>query len=79
MATRVGQEHPVAGAGQQRHHLGEAVDVVRPAVQQEHHRPVRRAGIDETDIEYASLDLPHISKQRPHPRPLNGTPPRHRT
>ena len=42
-AAEVGDDHPVARRRQQRNDVGEAVDVVRPAVQQEDRRSVGRA------------------------------------
>ena len=58
VAAQVRDDHPVARGGQQRGDVDVAVDVVRPAVQQEDRRPVGRAGVGVADVEDAGVDLP---------------------
>ena len=57
VATQIGDDHPVAGRRQQGRDIDEAVDVVRPAVQQDDRRPVGRAGFRVADVESAGVDL----------------------
>jgi hypothetical protein len=47
----------MAGGGQLRGHLGVAVDVIGPAVEQENGWTVCRAGVGVPDIEHAGVDL----------------------
>ena len=57
VAAQVRDDHPVARRRQQRRDLGEGVDVVRPAVQQNDRRTVGRADVDVADVEEAGRDL----------------------
>ena len=56
-AAEVGDDHPVAGRRQQGNDVGVAVDVVRPAVQQDDRRPVGRPPVDVADVQGAGIDL----------------------
>ena len=62
--AQVRDDHPVAGRGQRRDHVVVAVDVVRPAVQQDDRGTVGRAGVDVADVEEAGVDLADGAERR---------------
>ena len=55
---QVGNDHPVPHRGQPGRHLLVAMNVVRPAVQQEDRWAISRTGVDVPDVEDTGLDLP---------------------
>ncbi|MNJ61547.1 hypothetical protein D3C77_573410 [compost metagenome] len=57
VTTYVGHQHPVAFCRQGGCNLFEAVNVIRPAMQQDHHRAVGRALLYVGHIEHASVDV----------------------
>ena len=57
VAAQVRDDHPVAGRRQQRDDVGVAVDVVRPAVQEDGRGTVGRAVLHVADVEDAGVDL----------------------
>jgi hypothetical protein len=57
MAAQVRDDHAMPGGGQARRDLGEGVDVIGPAVQQQHHRAVLGAHLDIADVQRAGVDL----------------------
>jgi hypothetical protein len=61
--AQVRDDHAVALRREQWRHLGIAVDVVGPAVQEENGRPVRRTGFDVADVEQTGLDLAQRTEQ----------------
>ena len=63
-AAQVGDDHPVAGGGQERDHIGVAVDVVRPAVQQQGHGTGGGPAVDVAHVEGAGRDLLDGADQR---------------
>ena len=58
-AAKIGHRHPVSLRRQQRGDVGVAVDVVRPAVQQQNGRAIRGPGVDIADVQGPGVDLPH--------------------
>ena len=56
-AAEVGDDDPVARRRQKRNDVGEAVDVVRPAVQQDDRRSVCRSPVEVPDVQGAGIDL----------------------
>ena len=56
-AAEVGDDHPVAGRRQERNSVDVAVDVVRPAVEQDDRRPVDRPPVEVPDVQGAGIDL----------------------
>ena len=59
VAAQVRHDHPIAVRDTSIDvDIGEAVDVVRPAVKQQDGASVGRAGIDVADVEQPGLDLP---------------------
>ena len=57
VAAQVGHDHPSAADGEQRRHLGVAVDGVREAVQEQHWSAVARSDFVVPDVEDARSDL----------------------
>ena len=57
IATQIRHDHPIARRRQQRRDLDEAVDVVGPAVQQQHGRAVGRAGLGIADVQDTGINL----------------------
>jgi hypothetical protein len=53
----VGNDHPVALRRQDWDDIGVAVDVVGPAMEQNHRRAVGGAGLDVAEVEDARIDL----------------------
>ena len=56
--------HLIASRREQRRDIDKAVNVVRPAVEQDHRRAVRRSGFDITHIEHTGVDLPERTERR---------------
>lgn len=57
IASGVRHQHPVALGGQQRRYLGVAVNVVGPAMQQDHHRAIGRADFGVGHIQQAGFHM----------------------
>ena len=57
MAAQEWNDNTVAFGSEQGRHVDEAVDVVRPAVQQDHGGPFSRTGFGIADVQYAGIDL----------------------
>ena len=64
VTAQVGDDHPVALRSQQRGHIEVAVNVVGPAVQENHCRAVGRPGVDVPDVQQAGIDLLQRAKRR---------------
>jgi hypothetical protein len=58
ITPQIGHDHVETLRRQQRRDIDKAVDVVRPAMQKQHRRAVRRARLGVTDIQQARIDLP---------------------
>jgi hypothetical protein len=58
VAAQVRHDHAVLGRGQRGGDVDVAVDVVRPAVQQEDRRAVGGTELDVADVQEAGVDLP---------------------
>jgi hypothetical protein len=63
-AAQEGDDHPVAGGRQWGDDVGVAVDVVRPAVQQDDRGSVCRPPVDISDVQGTGVDLPEVAEQR---------------
>jgi membrane protein implicated in regulation of membrane protease activity len=63
-AARVEDEHSIARRRQQRRDIGVAVDVVRPAVEQEGRWTVGGTEVDVADVQETGLDLLHGAEGR---------------
>jgi len=73
MAAEMGHDHPVARRRQQWGDLDEAVDVVRPSVQQEHWRTAWGTRFGVADVEDPGMDLLERSKRRARARLARGS------
>ena len=62
-AAHVGNKHAIARRRQQRRDIGVAVDVVRPAVQQDDRRTVGGTEVDVADVQEAGVDLLHRAER----------------
>ena len=66
VAAHERDDDPVARRGQHRGGLGEAVNVVRPPVQQKDRRAICRAGFGISDAQQARIDLPQRAERGAH-------------
>ncbi|MCY1405604.1 hypothetical protein D9M71_208480 [compost metagenome] len=64
IAARIGHQYPVALGGEQRRDFVIAVNVVRPAVQQDHHRSVGRAGFGVRHVQQPGVDMLERAERR---------------
>ncbi|MNF85100.1 hypothetical protein D3C84_674860 [compost metagenome] len=71
IAARIGHQHPITLGGQQRRDLVIAVNVIRPAVQQDHHRPAGRACFGVRHVQQPGVDMLERAERRG--RCLSGT------
>ncbi|MNN00442.1 hypothetical protein D3C81_1130330 [compost metagenome] len=67
----IGHQHPITLGGQQRRNLIIAMNVVRPAVQQDHHRPVGRACFCVRHVQQPGVDM--LERAEGRGRRLGGT------
>ena len=65
--------HPVAGVGEHGNDVVETVDVVRPAVQEQHGPPIRRPDVDVAHVERPGVDLLHRERGIRHRSDLNAS------
>src|SRR5262249_52449860 len=57
VAAKVRDDHPVASGGEQRHDIDEAMDVVRPSMQQNGYGSIGWAGVHIADVQEPGIDL----------------------
>jgi hypothetical protein len=57
VVPQIRDDHPVAGRGQQRRNIDKAVNVVRPAMQQNHRGTIGGAGFRVSNVQESGIDL----------------------
>src|SRR6202790_1939857 len=68
VAAQIGNDYPVARRGQHRGDVNKAVNVIRPAVQKNDRRTIRRAGLGVADVELAGVYLLQRTERLVRPR-----------